>query len=560
MSHNQLFTLPILHTAESPSLASPSSPIIYQGQPIVSRRSKSLEAEVVPVESLSKPADDLGSDVNLALVPEESNSTMGSPAIELEQHAESDDELDLIGSPSQSENANRRSHSLAVSDVTPVEDLPEAEPISLVDDIDDDATEEDENIPVQQPDSPVEMVVDTELDPAAEETPEVTPIEIAPQEEAKEVEPAEDLIESPLEVHSETDLADMLTPPTESGEDPVIEEATVPDDDVPIEVHPSVEPQTGVLAAPTETSVAQLDDPELADSADPLVDPVGQLESAVQPDDMTKAESPVAEHMEPEDDDMVVDLADAQPSEEVDFIPPEGELLTVEGPAASVEPVTAEDPEETAMDVDQEHEPPMAVAPEATITPEVEERSQEESPAAQPSPKPAVPSIPSEVYPTHAPSLQYMRKVSPISFEPTLPVSEAHTYIITAPTSPLRSRSTFIFVPEESRPQPPPEPLSPTQSGPQFPPQYKLPPLKSLPAEFNPKGRPIKRQRKKEKEAQKNDGKKDKDKDDWTPQGLMKWGIVVRANPVFKRVQKATKCLSTREWGVSLDAVFNHIF
>ncbi|OAX43813.1 hypothetical protein K503DRAFT_861974 [Rhizopogon vinicolor AM-OR11-026] len=81
-----------------------------------------------------------------------------------------------------------------------------------------------------------------------------------------------------------------------------------------------------------------------------------------------------------------------------------------------------------------------------------------------------------------------------------------------------------------------------------FNPAYTLPPIKSLPSEYLRKGKSVK-QKKRDKERDKADGK---NKDEWTPMGLTKWGATIRANPVWKRVSRATKCLSTRDWGVAM--------
>jgi chromatin modification-related protein VID21 len=91
-------------------------------------------------------------------------------------------------------------------------------------------------------------------------------------------------------------------------------------------------------------------------------------------------------------------------------------------------------------------------------------------------------------------------------------------------------------------------PISPVHYRQQYDPQYKLPPLSVLPAEFGRKTKNTKR--KKERERDKSDGKKDRD--EVLPMGVSRWGATVLANPVWKRVSRATKCLSTREWGVCL--------
>lgn len=96
-------------------------------------------------------------------------------------------------------------------------------------------------------------------------------------------------------------------------------------------------------------------------------------------------------------------------------------------------------------------------------------------------------------------------------------------------------------------------PASPVQPRHQFERDYALPSLKLLPPEYNRKVRSAKLQRKREKGREKNEGRRDKDgtKDDWYPLGLNRWAATVNANPVWKRVSRATKCLSTREWAVS---------
>ena len=91
-------------------------------------------------------------------------------------------------------------------------------------------------------------------------------------------------------------------------------------------------------------------------------------------------------------------------------------------------------------------------------------------------------------------------------------------------------------------------PVSPVHYRQQYDPQYKLPPLGVLPAEFSRKTKTTKR--KKERERDKSDGKKERD--EVLPMGVSRWGATVLANPVWKRVSRATKCLSTREWGVRL--------
>lgn len=158
--------------------------------------------------------------------------------------------------------------------------------------------------------------------------------------------------------------------------------------------------------------------------------------------------------------------------------------------------------------------------------------------------------------------------------EPTPPFSDtmpARPYIpVIAANMPPRGRPLTIPTPSSPMPQPLPfdfdvdvdiEPeaertIAPAQTVHHFDPQYALPPLKTLPIEFNRKGKLSKQQRKREKErekfergAEKAEGKKDM-KEDWVPVGMNRWGALLRANPVWRRVSRATKCLSTRDWSV----------
>ena len=120
---------------------------------------------------------------------------------------------------------------------------------------------------------------------------------------------------------------------------------------------------------------------------------------------------------------------------------------------------------------------------------------------------------------------------------------------VLGPIAPLKAYN-FGFDSEVSIPPTKEAELSPPatllRSGPHA--KYSLPPLKSLPAEYNRKNKS--KQRKREKEREKNDAKRDSN--DWTPVGLNKWAATINANPVWKKVSRATKCLSSREWAVSL--------
>lgn len=128
-------------------------------------------------------------------------------------------------------------------------------------------------------------------------------------------------------------------------------------------------------------------------------------------------------------------------------------------------------------------------------------------------------------------------------------VSIQPSLLIPTPTSPAADPA-FSFYETESEPSEEVLPAAITPVDAQrhhhFNPAYTLPPIKSLPPEYLRKGKSVK-QKRRDKERDKVDGKY---KDEWTPMGLTKWGATIRANPIWKKVSRATKSLSTRDWGV----------
>lgn len=160
------------------------------------------------------------------------------------------------------------------------------------------------------------------------------------------------------------------------------------------------------------------------------------------------------------------------------------------------------------------------------------------------------------------PSSSPVQKITPrtIVYTTVDVASIQPSLLIPTPTSPVADPA-FSFDEAESEP---PEETPSTASTPveaprhqnqqqqnhhhHFNPSYSLPPIKSLPPEYLRKGKSAK-QKKRDKERDKSDGKI---KDEWTPVGLTKWGATIRANPVWKKVSRATKCLSTRDWGVAI--------
>lgn len=201
-------------------------------------------------------------------------------------------------------------------------------------------------------------------------------------------------------------------------------------------------------------------------------------------------------------------------------------------PVTSVPPA----PSETAMEVDQAedtlHQEPQTVPPQVepprAAAPSMFELKVEVPTPAQLAP-PSATDAPSPVNPTP--------KVEPVEI-PLSPTSQR---------PPTETVDPSVFLSTEH--------LSTEQKAPdsryQFTQNYTLPPLKSLPAEFQRKGKPSKLQRKKEKEREKAD-RQDmrKDKDEFIPLGANRLAIVCKVNPLLKKMSRANKCLSSRDWGV----------
>ncbi|KAK2467018.1 hypothetical protein APHAL10511_001276 [Amanita phalloides] len=138
---------------------------------------------------------------------------------------------------------------------------------------------------------------------------------------------------------------------------------------------------------------------------------------------------------------------------------------------------------------------------------------------------------------------------SDLTYSP-LPNKVPRPIFVLGPISPLKAYN-YAFNPESNLTQlaKGTEPsITPTllRSGPHT--KYSLPPLKSLPIEYSRKNRS--KQRKRDKEREKNDAKRDNN--DWIAMGLNKWAATINANPIWKKVARATKCLSSREWAVAM--------
>ena len=83
---------------------------------------------------------------------------------------------------------------------------------------------------------------------------------------------------------------------------------------------------------------------------------------------------------------------------------------------------------------------------------------------------------------------------------------------------------------------------------------YTLPPAKSLPLDQQRRLKLGKSLRKKDKEKDKGPESRKDGTDDCIPLGINKWGVTIKANPLWKRVSRATKTMTTRDWNVSISS------
>ncbi|GLB35077.1 putative glycoside hydrolase family 5 protein [Lyophyllum shimeji] len=111
----------------------------------------------------------------------------------------------------------------------------------------------------------------------------------------------------------------------------------------------------------------------------------------------------------------------------------------------------------------------------------------------------------------------------------------------------------YVF--SEPPPPPPPQPAFPATATPiqrrlQFSQSFTVPPFKAMNPDYVRKSKSVKRKRDKDRDV--NGGRKENGKEDSVSLGLNRWAATLNANPVWKRVSRAPKCLSTREWAIAM--------
>lgn len=206
----------------------------------------------------------------------------------------------------------------------------------------------------------------------------------------------------------------------------------------------------------------------------------------------------------------------------------------------SVEPITETVEMDTSEPMEDIHEEsPQLVLPSSSPvfpqTTEIHVQSEDTTDdvvaAAAPSPSP-VPEEPPRPMVIHT-------AVDVTSFQPSL--------LIPTPTSPAPALPDFSFeeTDSETLEEPSQATLSTEIQHHHFNPAYNLPPLKALPNDYFRKSKSSK-QKKKDKDKTDTKG----GKEEWAPLGFAKWGAIIRANPIYKKVSRASKCLSTKDWSV----------
>ncbi|KAF8274935.1 hypothetical protein EI94DRAFT_1793607 [Lactarius quietus] len=292
-----------------------------------------------------------------------------------------------------------------------------------------------------------------------------------------------------------------------SDEEPPLPLADVPSEDVP--VVPSIaSPEPECTSADTGPDT-RLDTPQPEVLSEPIED-IEQIITSVTP-------------METELDQLAA------------------EIVEESIPEALVSPEIVEDiylQEDTDMDVDAVGEP--HIEPDESITP-VPER---EHSAAPPTP------------PAHQTEVQPSPVASPVVALPPsafiLPPKPSTEVFIPVTLTPVAESLHYAL--DSANPEPRSltvnEWLSPEFS---LSRKYTLPPVKSIPMDQQRRLKLSKIQRKKDKEKDKGVENRKDSTEDWTPLGINKWGVTIKTNPLWKRVSRATKTMSTRDWNVAFN-------
>ncbi|KAJ7090301.1 hypothetical protein B0H15DRAFT_884540 [Mycena belliarum] len=463
--------------------------------------------------------------------------------------SESDDELDLIGTPAVSVKSTY-SQSRTPSEALPTVDAPASDTVIAVDRddsadgeptivVEGDTTDDEDLVRIAQ--SPLEgsaqvpIVVEEPISPRRREassssneegpfhvqdiaTEEATKTDVASlEDEELPAAEADDMVvdEDPFSVREEL-IPLTIEPEPEFEAQLEHEPAPQPEPDLGHEPEPPTEPQP-----PTEP------EPEPGPGPDP--EPETAHASLPDPEPKSEPEPPTAASLISTDD------SPPDPIQHVDIEAPGDVPMTHSSPVQEQEELNPDDRQPTPK---VRAETPWSDSESMIIDDDDDER--QEPPVIAPT------ELNLQVLPPHL-----SRESTP---QPTIIAAPPKLVLIREPLSTLSPASSFKFSEVAAVPQVPSlePPISPQQSRHVYHPTYMLPPLKALPADFSRKTKPAKLQRKHKEREKIVAGDKAKDKDDWVPLGVSRWGAMIRANPVYTRVSRAPKCLNSKEWSVAM--------
>ncbi|KAA1471081.1 hypothetical protein DENSPDRAFT_929284 [Dentipellis sp. KUC8613] len=400
------------------------------------------------------------------------------------------------------------------------------------------------------------------------------------------------LTDEDLNVPLSLEQLKVPTPEPSSDPEPITKSGTVPSTPPSAPLVREHDEKPLVAQMPLPADVSQPSPTSVHEEAPmpPVVVPVdgdldiGKPELAAEPALVNLQDSSQQETVPPTDEEVEV-IATSEPEAEIAI-----ELDDAQPPDVSGSPLHPQDDPAEVIQAEAAEVPPV---PSSTIpTPLVEPTEPAKSARSAEPPESIEPIQPAE--PAEPPSASSTDVVNLPEVQPSQGINPQDTLLVPAKADqsllPDMAYSSAEYPPSPITYQPPSFPssvtvssnLTPIQGLPDFTfPEiaeashaaepvlknnvhftlnrhYSVPSLKVLPAEFQRKGK-LSKQRKRDKEREKaekgsdrGDGRKET-RDDWTPMGINKWGAIMRANPLWRRMSRATKCLSTHEWSVAFE-------